>query len=751
MFGEIVVLHSGPVLASRMSALHAAGIRVAPHVALLGQNVPQAAGYLNGWLPWIVAAAIVVLGLGIYGFKDLSRLNWRRVWAISSVCSTESLRRRVLWVTPLAIIGVIVVSQFQQAATPQDAMRQTTKFCLFASGLLVIVTAIILACTNLPREIESRVIYTIVTKPTTRLEIVLGKVVGFARISGLIIILMGIFTAIYLKVRSGPMIAAIRSQLASEPANSPLRPSLEYFAHAGLLETRSLEWPGDLQFYSRPPGASPVKWMFGGESEYFLLPFNLNAEQRDMLSQLLQLADEGKPVPLYLKATMDVVQHEPNTEEKQLIRQMGLDRRTMRGARHSPVFGPVLPTTAPATRPGDELPPADLTIQILDQTHHAFNSPDNPGGVTETLTLDKPRAGTGRGPWTGEVEVPLEVIRQMVEKRVFYAQVSATSPATEYGSGPMPVVFQTPLPGIPPILPAADPTDLAHGALPQFLSFPSRQGMRLSAVHPGSKGPLAVYSFRGLSIPSHSNGAIGLQVSVAIDRTGEFDVGTDYSKATVQVVNLKTGQRSPEIPFSPETSRAQPVPVDIKYLRGGNFDVLVRNVTKGQWLGMTGGEEGSVALVTGAQSFALNLVKSLFILWLLSLMVVIMSVFCSTFLSWPIAVVLTLLLLLGHWGVDQLRDSLKPGFGRSVPTEFGIRDPGATQVISTGVDAMGTMLRTVSAVLPDVSKFAVMEDIDRGVSIPAARMGEALAVLFCYGVPLLVLSYIILRRKEVAP
>src|SRR5438270_644538 len=115
-------------------------------------------------LQWWISGAIVFLGIVAYGFRDLIRLSIGRIWAISGVCFAESVRRKVWLITPLAIIGVIVVSQLQKPVDERDAIRQTIKFCLFATGLLVTITAIILACTNLPREIESRVIYTVVTK-----------------------------------------------------------------------------------------------------------------------------------------------------------------------------------------------------------------------------------------------------------------------------------------------------------------------------------------------------------------------------------------------------------------------------------------------------------------------------------------------------------------------------------------------------------------------------------------------------------
>jgi hypothetical protein len=45
----------------------------------------------------------------------------------------------------------------------------------------------------------------------------------------------------------------------------------------------------------------------------------------------------------------------------------------------------------------------------------------------------------------------------------------------------------------------------------------------------------------------------------------------------------------------------------------------------------------------------------------------------------------------------------------------------------------------------------VIEDIERNVSIPAERLEEALGVLLTFGLPLLMLSYLILKNKEVAP
>ena len=168
----------------------------------------------------------------------------------------------------------------------------------------------------------------------------------------------------------------------------------------------------------------------------------------------------------------------------------------------------------------------------------------------------------------------------------------------------------------------------------------------------------------------------------------------------------------------------------------------------GQFIGMT---NGSVQLISAEHNFALNLLASLLILWLMSVLVVVIAIFTSTFLSWPIAIVLTLLILLGHWGVEQLGDTLNPGVGRSVAADFGVSDKTRTQVISSSIDALAKVLTAVAAVLPDLSKFPVMENITRGVATPPRQLAQALGVLFSYGLPMLVVSFIILKNKEVAP
>jgi hypothetical protein len=125
----------------------------------------------------------------------------------------------------------------------------------------------------------------------------------------------------------------------------------------------------------------------------------------------------------------------------------------------------------------------------------------------------------------------------------------------------------------------------------------------------------------------------------------------------------------------------------------------------------------------------------------------------STFLSWPIAFVLTLVILLGRWVVELLGDSLGPGAGSAFAnTLFGSgTDFAQARVVSQTVDALSKALVTLANLLPDISAFGTNELMERGIAIPLSQILAAGQVLLLFALPLTVLAYIFLRNKEVAP
>lgn len=672
------------------------------------------------YLHWWIAGIIVIGGLLLFGLNDLARLRFSRVWAISSVSFAESIRRKVLLVTPLGILGVIAVALLQHSIDPQESIRQTIKFCLFASGTLVTITAIILACTNLPREIENRVIFTIVTKPTTRLEIVLGKVLGFIRVSGLIVLIMGVFTFAFLKWQNWKLSGQVIERLQSETDPGSKR-ALQGYRDAGLLSTQSLDQPVDFQIYARLWKGDWPQWIPGNQGYSYMVPFALDRQQQ----VLLEAAAEDPPrAEVFVVNTMHLKRNTPTKDELNEITQR---RLPMEGQK----LGPALP--------GQDLqakPIPSLTVSILDAQRYPLiqTAQINGGKFTDVVHQNQDSTYT--------IPTPLqpEQVRQLLDAGTFYISTLPETPSVEYEVTPTPTVLVVQGASGPP------QTIKAAGA-PRFISHPGKYGPQIVG-DPKGEGSAADFRFENVSVPESAK-TVDMRFRAGIQRGGDYDPSLPWSVVRMIVYNRDTKQTSPPIDFHPETNRDIPVPVPAEYVKGGNFDVFILGMDSGQWVGMS---PTSVQLISAEHSFVVNLVKSLLLLWFFSVLVVVIAIFTSTFLSWPIAIVLTLVILLGHWGVEQLGDALNPGVGRSVATDLGFgRDAAQSQVISTSVDSLAKMLTAISTVLPDLSKFPVMDDITRGVSIPPRNLLESLAVLLYYALPMLVVSFIILKNKEVAP
>ncbi len=691
-------------------------------------DLPPAAGHAAGWITLII---ILVAGF-IVGFSDVRRLQWRRIWALSGVCFTESMRRRVLLVTPLAIAGLVVVSQLQQASDDQDAIRQTAKFCVFASGLIVVITALILASTNLPREIENRVIFTIVTKPTTRLEIVFGKVIGFARVSAAILLIMGLFTYAYLEARNYFRVQGVRAQLANLPADSADRATLAHYADHGFLETRSFDFATDLNIYSRPP-SDGLRWMRGGKPQYFLVHSAPTEEERSVLAAA---AAQGAEVDLV--TTLRVNWLPLSAAEQTDAERMGIP--PLNALPQEP-FGPSLNPT-PKTKPTKYTPV--LNFRFVNAGDRDLVKPEDLGASASGVHMVD---GINGRP-SGSFAISDKAVGSLAELPEFFVDVSAGTPGVEYGVGPLPVLI---------FIPAANngkgmtirPAQInGEPEQPKFLSRPGRAGMIVNGTS-GEVQSVAVFSFRGASYTPPAGGKAAFQLAVKMERTGDFaDNGTSQSVVELTVVNTRTGKSSGAVRVTPEINRMTFFDVPAEDVQGGDFDVQLRGRTDEQWIDV---QHDSVALITADRSFSGNVLKSFLILWMLSILVVSIAVFCSTFLSWPIAIVLSLLLLLGNWGVAQLGDALNPGVGRTVSSDFLVRDPTESKVVSSTVEALAKTLRVLAVILPDVSRFPATDNLERGISMPLSVLGDAGEALLIYGLSVTIAGYIILRYKEVAP
>jgi len=684
---------------------------------------------------------------------DITRYSLGRTWAISIVCYRESIRKRVLWVIPLAIAVVLVVSSLQKAVDEQDAIRQTTKYCLFASGMVVVLTSIILACTSLPKEIESKVIFTIVTKPCTRLEIVLGKIIGFARVSGTILLIMGVFAWVYLSILAGVKERDIDYKLREADLSQTEKYRLTRYQQVGLLNAASYTQPAGLEMVARPVNGvwnrnSPTRSVLGLSQQDIVEQFPVDA---DKLFPLVDGQYQGVGASgLVLRAKVKWTRTGDPDEEPD-------------------VFGPQEPTK--------KFPPPAISIEVMDENHFLLLGAERLIGAADAGALRDAiiKWNTGKQSATpaqntkflrlpaedkdGYVYayVPPQQAIMLRQHPAFYVRILGLTQNAVYTCDHHPIDVFVPVfdahtfaldeKPATPILPTLD----AHGQ-PLVLSqgSPGVHGEQTLKAGPDATG-VAVYHFSSAKLTPGSDGNFAFEIIPTIERmNSDVEEGReDPTLLNISVYDIASGQtHTLAEPTRVESRLTSFFDVPSAYITGGDFELIMGCPNPDQSVLLY---PRSVQAIASREYFALNLAKSLLVIWMMTVMVVVIAIFCSTFLSWPIAFVLTIVLLLSHWAIVQLSDSLGSGLGRSVVNDFRVQDQAVAKTLSEGVNLLSNGLASVSQLLPDTSRFDAIQDIEHGNALPLSNIGEAAWVLAMFGMPSIVFAYLILRAKEVAP
>ena len=103
-----------------------------------------------------------------------------RVIAILENTFKESLRQRILLLLIVFTLLLIIISLFLEPFALGEAPKIMRDLGLGAASLFGILTVIILGSALIHRDIEKRTIYTVLSKPVKRSEVLLGKFLGMS-------------------------------------------------------------------------------------------------------------------------------------------------------------------------------------------------------------------------------------------------------------------------------------------------------------------------------------------------------------------------------------------------------------------------------------------------------------------------------------------------------------------------------------------------------------------------------------------
>ena len=130
----------------------------------------------------------------------------RGPWTIAKYTYREGIRRKVLVgfliLSLLVIFGATFLSSFIDPTSESDVNLKLIKdICVTTITLFGMLITIFISASVVPAEMESKVIYTVLSKPVSRAQYLLGKFLGVQLIIIVNLVLMGglFFVALYLK------------------------------------------------------------------------------------------------------------------------------------------------------------------------------------------------------------------------------------------------------------------------------------------------------------------------------------------------------------------------------------------------------------------------------------------------------------------------------------------------------------------------------------------------------------------------
>ncbi len=192
----------------------------------------------------------------------------------------------------------------------------------------------------------------------------------------------------------------------------------------------------------------------------------------------------------------------------------------------------------------------------------------------------------------------------------------------------------------------------------------------------------------------------------------------------------------------------------------GSLMVEVQCLTPNQFLGMANDD---LFILAKRGDFRGNYIRGLFGVWLQALVVTAVGLFASTFLSWPVALLLTLAFYVSGQVaigfIDQLSQGQVSGGG---PFESLIRllthqnlsselepTPGVL-VAKTFDQFMSPILSGLVYVVPNLAALDVSNTVASGFAVSTNTLWEHFLLGLGYALPFTAAAFLILKRREVA-
>lgn len=215
-----------------------------------------------------------LLGIGQPFFAALGRIRFHRLYAFAKLAFKEIIRNRIVWVLVAisALPQLFPVGWFFPTKA-EDELRVTVAVMMGVTQILLLLTFALVASFGIHNDIKNQNIYTIVSKPVERFEVLFGRFLGYAGFMTVALLAMTLAGWVLIQT----LTLDPKAQAETFRARVPIRGDLTYASRKAGFEGTNVGREFDYRKYIGGDPASPQRAVWSFDS----IPGSMTSANRD--------------------------------------------------------------------------------------------------------------------------------------------------------------------------------------------------------------------------------------------------------------------------------------------------------------------------------------------------------------------------------------------------------------------------------------------------------------------------------------
>lgn len=140
-----------------------------------------------------------------------------RIWTLATSTFTQLVRMKTFYFLAVFAVIVIAASNLNLLYTPVQQLKVIRETSLGAMSIFAWLFAISATAILIPRDIEDRTLYTILSKPVPRLDYLIGKLTGVLLVIGTALVAMYALFSVILYFQEYSIISSEMARMTSNP------------------------------------------------------------------------------------------------------------------------------------------------------------------------------------------------------------------------------------------------------------------------------------------------------------------------------------------------------------------------------------------------------------------------------------------------------------------------------------------------------------------------------------------------------